>query len=45
MITLDKQAHFWSGLALMLSASLFFGFGLGLCIAVVAVCCTLYTNY
>lgn len=36
MIPLDKTAHFWSGLALMLSASLFFGWGLGLCIAVVA---------
>jgi len=36
MIPLDKQAHFWSGLALMLSASLFFGWGIGLCITVVA---------
>jgi glycopeptide antibiotics resistance protein len=36
MITLAKQSHLWSGLAIMLSASLFFGFGLGLCIAVVA---------
>jgi hypothetical protein len=36
MIALDKQAHFWSGLAIMLSASLFFGWGIGLCIAVAA---------
>ena len=36
MIPPDKVAHFWSGLALMLSASLFFGWGIGLCIAVAA---------
>jgi len=35
-IALDKQAHAWSGLAIMLSGSLFFGWGIGLCIAVVA---------
>jgi hypothetical protein len=36
MIALDKQTHAWAGLAIMLSASLFFGWGVGLCIAVVA---------
>jgi hypothetical protein len=36
-IALDKQAHLLAGLAIMLSASLFFGWGIGLCIAVVAI--------
>jgi K+-transporting ATPase A subunit len=36
MIAPDKVAHAWAGLAIMLTVSLFFGWGVGLCIAVVA---------
>ena len=36
MIALDKQAHAWAGLAIMLSASLFFGWGFGLAVAIAA---------
>ena len=35
-IDLDKQAHFWAGLAIMLGVSLFGGWALGLAAAVVA---------
>lgn len=36
MIALDKQAHFWAGLAIMLAVSLFAGWVVGLAVAVLA---------
>lgn len=33
---LDKQAHFWAGLAIMLAVSLFGGWVLGLSLAIIA---------
>lgn len=36
MIPLDKQAHAWAGLAIMLAVSLFFGWGFGLAAAIAA---------
>ena len=36
MIPLDKQAHFWAGLAIMLGVSLFGGWVLGLSLAIIA---------
>jgi hypothetical protein len=36
MIALDKQAHFWAGLAICLGVSLFFGPWVGLAVSVVA---------
>lgn len=36
MIPLDKQAHFWAGLAIMLAVSLFGGWVLGFSLAIIA---------
>ena len=36
MIRIDLQAHAWAGLAIMLTVSLFFGWGLGLAVTIAA---------
>jgi len=36
MFPLDKQAHFWSGLAIALAVALFFGWIVGLAVAISA---------
>ena len=36
MIRIDLQAHAWAGLAIMLTVSLFFGWGLGLAVPIAA---------